>query len=350
MASVFDDSALDDRASMAAADEVLRRLAGAGARLRQESGESRLPLSGLDDNPRPRAVITIGSEARLVRALLEPYCPVPFVAWPWAGLPGWVGALDLVVVLAAEGSSQSLISTVREAVRRGSQLIVACPPASPIAEHAAARETVLLPTETGDPLAAVIVALAGLCRMGLGPEISTEAIADAMDKVAEDCSPFLDVTENPAKDLALRLADAQPLVWGGTVLASRASRRIAEALRAASGRSALAADAEAMLPLLDAAAPRDPFADPFEEVGDRDRRPCVVIVDDGLGDEVSRVQGGRLRSAAERNDVRICVVSHQGGSDLERYATLLQTGLYAAVYLAVGLGRYRDEDTSGGRR
>ena len=109
MASVFDDSALDDRRTLEAADEILRRLAGAGARLRQESGESRLPLTALDDNPRPRAVITIGSEARLVRALLEPHCPVPFVAWPWAGLPGWVGALDLVVVLATEGSSPSLV-------------------------------------------------------------------------------------------------------------------------------------------------------------------------------------------------------------------------------------------------
>lgn len=343
MASLFNDAALDDRRVLDAADEVLRRLAGAGARVRQESGESRLPLTALDDSPRPRSVITIGSEARLIRALLEPYCPVPFVAWPWAGLPGWVGALDLVVVLATEGSSPSMISTVHEAVRRGAQLIIACPPTSPIAEHAAARETVLLPTETGDPLAAVIVALAGLHRMQLGPEIRPDAIADAMDKVAEDCSPFLDVTENPAKDLALRLADSQPLVWGGTVLASRASRRIAEAFRGASGRSALAADAEAMLPLLEAAAARDPFADPFEDVGATDRRPAVVILDDGLGDDVSRVAASRLRGSAERNDVGVCVISHRGGSELERYATLLQTGLYTAVYLSVGLGRFGAE-------
>ncbi len=340
MAGVFDDSALDDRSILAAADEVLRRLAGAGARVRQESGEAELPLTGLTGNPRPRAVITLGSEARLVRALLEPACPVPFVAWPWAGLPGWVGALDLVVVLATEGSSAALIGAVREAVRRGSQLIVACPPASPLAEHAAGRETVLLPTRTGDSLAAVIVALTGLHRMGLGPEVRPDAIADAMDRVAEDCSPFLDVTENPAKDLALRLADVQPLVWGGTVLASRASRRIAEAFRGATGRVALAADAEAMLPLLEAAAPRDPFADPFEDVGASDRRPGVVIVDDGLGDDVSRIAASRLRGSADRNDVGVCVIGHAGGSELERYATLLQTGLYAAVYLAVGLGRY----------
>jgi len=33
-------------------------------------------------------------------------------------------------------------------------------------------------------------------------------------------------------------------------------------------------------------------------------------------------------------------VQHASGSDVERYATVLQTGMYAAVYLAVGLGRY----------
>ena len=58
-----------------------------------------------------------------------------------------------------------------------------------------------------------------------------------MDQVAEDCSPYADVSENPAKDLALGLADAHPLVWGGSVLAARASRRIAEGCeRAAAGR------------------------------------------------------------------------------------------------------------------
>ncbi|HET9648493.1 MAG TPA: hypothetical protein VFP34_09710, partial [Microlunatus sp.] len=58
--------------------------------------------------------------------------------------------------------------------------------------------------------------------------------------------------------------------------------------------------------------------------------------------ELIRTAQARLRSAAERNDVRVCVIEHASGSDVERYATLLQTGMFAAVYLAVGLGRYVD--------
>ena len=43
-----------------------------------------------------------------------------------------------------------------------------------------------------------------------------------------------------------------------------------------------------------------------------------------------------------RRSARVCTIEHSTGSDVERYATLLQTGMFASVYLAVGLGRYLD--------
>lgn len=336
---IFDDSWLEDPQALAAADPILRRLAGAGARVRLETAEARAPISNLVGLQRPRAVIAAGSEARFIRGMLEPVCPVPFVAWPSHGLPGWVGALDLVVVMASDGSSPGLVASVHEAVRRGAQLLIACPDSSTIAEHAGSRSTVLLPTATADPLAAAIVVLAGLHEMQLGPEVHPDAVADAMDRVAEDCSPFADVSENPAKDLALGLADTQPLVWGGSVLAARASRRIAEALRAGSGRPALAADADALMTVLESVTPRDPFADPFTDGMSADRRPGLIMLDDGNHDGMIRSDHARLKAAAERNDVRVCPIAHLSGSDVERYAALLQTGMFAAVYLSVGLGR-----------
>jgi hypothetical protein len=339
---VFEDSLLEDRAALSAADPVLRRLAEAGARVRREAADAELPLATLTSDVRPRAVIAAGSEARFVRAVLEPVCPVPFVAWPAHGLPGWVGALDLVVVMASDGAEPGLVATVHEAVRRGCQLLIACPDSSLVAEHAASRSTVLLPTAAADPLSAAVVTLAALHRLGLGPGVDPEAVADALDQVAADCSPFLDLSENPAKDLAVSLAEAQPLVWGGTVLAARAGRRVAEALRAATGRAALAADADELLPILESQVPRDPFADPFEDDPDADRRPAVVLLDDGSQDPLVRRDLNRLRAAAEHQDVRICTVSQHHGSDVERYARLLQMGMFTAVYLAVGLGRYSD--------
>lgn len=339
---MFDDSLLENEDALAAADPVLRRLAEAGARLRRESADALEPITRLTDLPRPRAVVAAGSEARLVRAVLEPVCPVPFVAWPAHGLPGWVGALDLVVVMASDGAEPGLIASVHEAARRGAQVLIACPPASLVAEHAASRSTVLLPTSTADPLSAAVSVLAGLHRLQLGPAVDPESVADALDRVAEQCSPYTNVAENPAKDLAMGLAEAQPLVWGGSVLAARAGRRVAEALRAASGRAALSADAEELLPILESQVPRDPFADPFEDDVSVDRRPTLVLLDDGSHDSLVRRDQNRLLAAAEHQDVRVCTVAHHGGGDMDRYVTLLQTGMFAAVYLAAGLGRYAE--------
>jgi hypothetical protein len=336
----FDDALLENPSALAAADPVLRRLAEAGSRVRRESADAERPLATLTDEVRPRAVIAAGSEARFLRAMLEPVCPVPFVAWPAHGLPGWVGALDLVVVMASDGAEPGLVATVHEAVRRGAQLLIACPQASLIAEHAGSRSTVLLPTTTADPLSAAVVTLSGLARMQLGPAVDPDAVADALDRVAEECSANESVAENPAKDLAMGLAEAQPLVWGGSVLAARASRRVVEALRAASGRAALAAGADELLPILESQAPRDPFADPFEDDTDADRRPTLVLLDDGSQDALVRRDHRRLMAAAEHQDIRVCTIAHHNGSEVERYAALLQTGMFAAVYLAVGLGRY----------
>ncbi len=341
---LFDDSLLDDRAALAAADPVLRRLAQAGARIRTEAEQAADALAAVGDLPRPRAVVAAGAEARLVRALLEPTCPVPFLAWPRHGLPGWVGALDLVVVLATDGVDADLIATVREAVRRGSQLIIACPQPSVIAEYVTGRDTIMVPTRTGDTLAAAVTVLAALHRMQLGPEVNTDAVADAFDRVAEDCSPFLDLTENPAKDLALALAEAQPLVWGGTVLAGRASRRIAEALRAATGRAALAADAGELMPVLASVTSKNLFDDPYENPQPEERRPALVLLDDGTGDHLTVAAQNRLRELADSADVRVWPISCTTGRELERYAGLLQTGLYGAVYLAVGLARVAQFD------
>ena len=335
--TAFDDSRLEDPGTLAAADNVLRPLAEAGARLRREVERALEPLGAMDGDDRPRAVIAVGPEARLLRAVLEPVCPVPFVAWPNIGLPAWVGPLDVVVVLGGEPRRAAACAT--EALRRGRRLVVTASEDSPVARQATARATTLLPVSTADPLVAAIAALMGLHRLGLAPEVDPDAIAAAMDAVARDCSFALDATQNPAKRLALELADSEPLIWGGSVLAARAARRIAESLRTASGRLALAADADDLLPLLADAPRRDPFADPFSE-GDV-RRPSLVVVEDGQGDPGTDEQRESLEANARFGDVRTSVLEHAQGSVMERYVTVLQKGLFAAAYLRIGLDRVR---------
>ncbi len=339
MATWFDESRLDDDSALGPADLRLRTLAESGARVRREAGDAAEAIRRAvehSEQGRPRAVIAAGPDSRLLRAVLEPFCPVPFVAWPSAALPGWAGSMDLVVVLAPDGGDPATAFAVAEAVRRGCQVVVACPPASLVAEHSAGRWSTVLPTTTSDQLATAVVMLSFLHQVGLGPSAEPDQVAEALDDVAREASPRRDLAVNSAKMLAIGLADAVPLVWGGSVLAARAARRVAESIRRTSGRSALAGDAEQLLPVIEAAPVHDVFDDPFAG-GAGDLRPVLVVLDDGHEDPAIAEQRARLTRAADERDVRIETVATEASSDVARYASLLLRGTYAAEYLRLGL-------------
>lgn len=332
---LFDDSRLE--APGLDAHEGLRWLAMTGARIRRAALTE--PVGHLERADRPRGILALGTEARLVRAVLEVACPVPFMAWPGPGLPAWVGPLDLTVVLGDDDTPEWVLQCAVEAMRRGSSMIVAAPEHSRLAEETASPATTLIPTVEADSLSAAVAVLSLLGDLGLGPSVHTGHVADAADLVAEACAPGRDLSDNPGKELALCLADTLPLIWGGTVLAGRASRRVAESVRRACGRPALAADAAELDTLLCAVKPRDPFADPVD--GPTDIQPCLVLLDDDkLTDRLSGV-AERLARRADSVGARVARVSSGDKdlalSDVERYVTLLQRGLYGAAYLEIGL-------------
>ncbi|MCC2592363.1 hypothetical protein LKO27_02850 [Tessaracoccus sp. OS52] len=333
----FDEARLEDPATHD--DSELRWLAETGARIRRAILTE--PIGDVDGADRPRGVLTMGAEARLVRAVLEPVCPVPFMAWPGPMLPAWVGPLDLVVILGGRQASEWEIDCAGEAARRGATIIVAAPENSMLAAAASSSATTLVPTSDADPMAAAIAVLDLLGRLGLGPEFQPELVADAADLVAGMCSPYHGIGQNPAKDCAIGLAEGLPLIWGPPVLGARASRRIAEAMRRASGRPALAADAEELETVLRAVPPQDPFADPFES--DFEAPPVLMLLDEDKVPERLHGVSDRLGRIAESIGVRVCSLSSGEpgleSSDVERYVTLLQHGRYAAAYLGIGLGR-----------
>ena len=340
MGTWFDEGRLDDELVLSAADLRLRGLAESGARVRREAAESAealdLAVQRAGSAGRPRAVVAAGPDSRLVRAVLEPSCPVPFVAWPSPNLPGWVGSLDLVVVLAPDGGDPGTASAVAEAVRRGCQVVVACPEGSLVAEHAAGRDATVLPVATRDQLAVAVLMLSYLDRVGLGPSADPEEVAAALDAVAIACSPHRDLSVNRGKILALTMADSLPLVWGGSVLAARAARRVAESIRRSSGRAALAGDAEHLLPVIEAARQHTVFDDPFDGDGGG-TRPVLLLLDDGADDPVRHAQRTALTDAADERGVRVEVVGAEAAGEVARYAELLLTGTYAAEYLRIGL-------------
>jgi hypothetical protein len=126
------------------------------------------------------------------------------------------------------------------------------------------------------------------------------------------------------------------VVWGGSSLAARAARRVAETIRRATGQSAIAGDAEHLLPLIEAARPRDVFDDPFADDGG-DLRPMLLVFDDMADEPIVREDRGRLQAAAVAHGVRVETVTTEADTEIARYASLVLNGRYAAEYLRLGL-------------
>ena len=131
--------------------------------------------SAARDAARPRAVVAAGPDSRLLRAVLEPWCPVPFVAWPGPALPGWAGGLDLVVVLAPDGADRG--HRVRGRRGRTPRLPGRRRLPGRLAGRRARRRPLdarSLPTVTRDQLATAVVMLEYLDQVDLGPRADPE--------------------------------------------------------------------------------------------------------------------------------------------------------------------------------
>src|SRR4051794_36182564 len=121
----FDESRLDDERALASADGRLRELAESGAGVRREATEASaavmLASASGQEAIRPRAIVAAGPDSRLLRAVLEPWCPVPFVAWPGPGLPGWAGGLGPGGGVAPDGADRGAAGAAAGGGRRGGQ-------------------------------------------------------------------------------------------------------------------------------------------------------------------------------------------------------------------------------------
>src|SRR5690625_4522268 len=328
---MFFDGALDDAEALAGIDHRLREIASFGAMIRRAHLAAAEELTFLDtDVGRARAVIAAGPGSRLLRAVVDAVCPVPFVAWPHGGLPTWAGPLDLVVMISPHGAGADEIAAATEARRRGCAFVVATPRPSPLDDAVSGRGVTVLPSGETEPLAQVVPVLEALHLLGLGPKADAEDVATVLDQVATQCGPAVRTDDNVAKRLALALADDVPVVWGGSVLAARAARRIVEAWRTATGRPVVAGDVEQILPILLAAPARDVFADPFEDE-DTSARPTLVLLDDGADLPSGSTGRSTLENAAEMTGVRTQDIVADEGPGIARFAALVTIGQFTRI-------------------
>lgn len=368
---IADESLLDDEKSMLASDPggMLRATASAGAQVREAASlASETDLSVLSDDGRPRAVVvagigTAGLTGNILAAVAGPRCPVPIIGHRSAGIPGWVGAADVVFAVSASGRSPEALAAAEAAARRGARLVAIGNPNSELQALAERARSPFIPVPRRAPARASLWGLAvpvllaaraiGLVKVN---EADLAETATRLDADAERSRPGADSFVNPAKSLALGLAGSIPIVWGSSPLATVAARRFAETL-AANARypvmaGALGEAGRGRVGLLDgvfgglAESSHDIFADPDEDDSSNTRLRLVLFRDGGLNPEdeadepvaVEERRADAVQILAERRGVRCDVLTAEGGSALERLASLTAVPDFASLYLALAHG------------
>ncbi len=368
---VADESILDDPDAVAAHDPggMLRFTASAGAQVRESAAlaaEANLAL--LEDEGRPRAVViagigTAGRTGDVLATVAGPRCPGPVIPHRSAGVPGWVGAADVVIAVSASGRSPEALGAAEAAHRRGARLVAVGAPDSQLQSVAERARAPFIPVPRRAPARASLWALTvpvllaartlGLVKVN---EADLAETAARLDADADRCRSTAESFVNPAKSLALGLAGSIPIVWGSSPLATVAARRFGDTLSANARypvvAGALGEAGRGRVGLLDGVfgglveSTRDIFADPDEVEPDPTRLRLVLLRDGGLNadddtDEPLAVEERRadaVQTLAERRGVRCDVVTAEGGSALERLASLVAVPDFASVYLALAHG------------
>ncbi|MFI6268348.1 SIS domain-containing protein [Micromonospora zamorensis] len=367
-----DEALLDNPEALAEHDPggMLRHTASAGAQVRESAAlAAEANLAVLADDGRPRAVViagigTAGRTGDVLATVAGPRCPVPIIGHRSAGVPGWVGAADVVIAVSASGRSPEALGAAEAAHRRGARLVAVGAPDSQLQSIAEQARAPFIPVPRRAPARASLWALTVpvlLAARSLGLVKVNEAdlaeTAARLDADADRCRSAAESFVNPAKSLALGLAGSIPIVWGSSPLATVAARRFGDTLSANARypvvTGALGEAGRGRVGLLDgvfgglAEGERDIFADPAEDDdGEGTRLRLVLLRDGGLNAEddtdepfaVEERRADAVQTLAERRGVRVDVVTAEGGSALERLASLIAVPDFASIYLALAHG------------
>ncbi|NMH97279.1 SIS domain-containing protein [Pseudonocardia acidicola] len=282
---MLDDTLLADPSALAAIDTggVLRAAATAGAQVRSAAHTAEEAGVATLAGHRPRALVLLrrpgasASAAGILAALLGPACPVPVVIADTA--PSWIGPLDVVIAHTADATDAELADAVARSVRRGAEVVLSAPGDGPVASAGAGRVRLIEPRIPVPPgldlpraLAVGLVTVSALELLDSPLDLGLDALADQLDAEAERNQPGHEPFMNPAKALALRLAEHTPLLWGTDPLAAAVAGHGAAALATHAGVVAHASDigqagtATGLFRALTAAAAgNDVFHDPFDD-------------------------------------------------------------------------------------
>lgn len=352
---MVDESVLDEPDRLAEADPegMLRALASAGPQVRrslisaQEADIRRIA----DDGP-PRSIVVLGTGvaalagAAVAAAAGQP-ATAPIIVHRDADLPRWVGAADMVIGLSSTGAGAQALAAAQQAAARGARVVGVGPDDSPLAAVVAGargpyvaitesrwRRATLWPLLTG---LACLVDVVGAVEL---PAELLERMAVALDEAAITSRIDSESVVNPAKQLAIELLEAAPVIWAGSEIATVAGHRFAESL---AGMAAVPAPTC----LLDGDPPafgllgagfggrtaiEDIFADRVDEPSGPRLRPVL------LREPVLSPMLERARELADYYGLPVSEVRVDDAPALIRFAEYVGQLDLAAAYLAIAAG------------
>jgi glucose/mannose-6-phosphate isomerase len=356
----FDLDRLDDTAGLAAADpqDMLRAVATSAAQVRASRTAAReAPLGSLEFDSRPRAIVVAGMggsgiSGDVLAAVAGMRCPIPITVYRGYGLPGWVGAADVVIAVSCSGATAETLTGAVEATRRGARLVGVGAAGSPLEAHCGSQSFVavskeLSPRSSMWALAVPLLVVASRFRLlDLGADdAALEAAAVQLESLAALCGPERESFTNPAKTIAAELAGTLPMVWGsgqvGPVAALRAVCQLAENAKLPAIAGALPEAHHNQVVTFDGslasgAGDDDLFRDRVDEAAALRLR--LVIVRDDAGDEVAAQRADVSAEIATGRGIGVSVLSAQGDAAVERLASLVGLLDYASVYLGLAQG------------
>ena len=376
MAPFLDEALLNDPDHIVSCDsrQTLVALATAGAQVRQAVTLSReAGIEGVAGGDRPRSVLvaSLGGSAvvaDVLELLAEPGSPVPVSVRRNLPLPGWVGPLDLVVAVSLSGRARGPLAVAAEAARRGASLLTVGAADSPLAEVCARARGVHIDVGRGRTssrtalwslLTPVVLAADALGLIEAGESVLAEA-ADRLDQHAEACRPRSESFVNPAKILAMQLAETIPVVLGdgplNGVAALRAASMLARTARIPATYGELPDAASQIVASFDGPftagggrgagvrefAP-DIFADPFLDGPAQPRLGLLMLRDAPPAVPTQQwIDANSLTEAVIQTaydaGVQVSIVAADPGHPLVRLAGQIAQTDFAATYLAIGLG------------
>ena len=319
---------IDARGMLRLVDELPQQVAAAW----QQVGRLSLP----NDYRRLEQVVVAGMggsaiSGDLVAGAVSDSCTVPIAVLRDYVLPAWVNERTLVVASSNSGNTEETLAAAQAAHARGVPLLILAGGGT-LAEYGAAWRAPVVRFDYAAPPRAALgypftLLLGILFRLGFIPDPSSglEDAIQAMGEVAAEARVDVPIAENSAKQLALRLHDRLPVIYGASFLAAVARRW--------KGQFNENADTLAAYEEL-------PEATHNAIVGTKVAtgllsRSTVLILASPLCHPRTQIRIELTAELLERRRIRVETIEGRGQTRLGHLLSLVHFGDYVSVYLAL---------------